>query len=160
MMYLVMTWLSLFVIVVLVVFESMCLYCIFFLMLRRPPRSTRTDTLCPDTTLFRSQHRAQPRRPLPARLLRLRPGDGDCNRGGRQDPVPGCLHRQRRPQLAKPEPAGLARRSVVHRLRRLALLSPRLARRHHRPRPLRPPAVCPVRPCPACPPTAPCCRRL
>src|SRR3546814_20286860 len=23
-------------------------------MLRRPPRSTRTDTLCPDTTLFRS----------------------------------------------------------------------------------------------------------
>src|SRR3546814_4687918 len=26
----------------------------FFLMIRRPPRSTRTDTLCPDTTLFRS----------------------------------------------------------------------------------------------------------
>src|SRR3546814_2023010 len=26
----------------------------FFLMLRRPPRSTRTDTLFPDTTLFRS----------------------------------------------------------------------------------------------------------
>src|SRR3546814_17595157 len=25
-----------------------------FLMLRRPPRSTRTDTLFPDTTLFRS----------------------------------------------------------------------------------------------------------
>src|SRR3546814_1170607 len=25
-----------------------------FLMLRRPPRSTRTDTLCPYTTLFRS----------------------------------------------------------------------------------------------------------
>src|SRR3546814_19741532 len=24
-------------------------------MLRRPPRSTRTDTLCPDTTLFRSE---------------------------------------------------------------------------------------------------------
>src|SRR3546814_12606186 len=23
-------------------------------MIRRPPRSTRTDTLCPDTTLFRS----------------------------------------------------------------------------------------------------------
>src|SRR3546814_3987566 len=30
----------------------MCLF--FFLMLRRPPRSTRTDTLFPDTTLFRS----------------------------------------------------------------------------------------------------------
>src|SRR3546814_12287545 len=26
----------------------------FFVMLRRPPRSTRTDTLFPDTTLFRS----------------------------------------------------------------------------------------------------------
>src|SRR3546814_9155880 len=29
----------------------------FLLMLRRPPRSTRTDTLFPYTTLFRSQHR-------------------------------------------------------------------------------------------------------
>src|SRR3546814_12536464 len=28
---------------------------VFFLMIRRPPRSTRTDTLCPYTTLFRSQ---------------------------------------------------------------------------------------------------------
>src|SRR3546814_2242998 len=28
--------------------------CFFFLMIRRPPRSTRTDTLFPDTTLFRS----------------------------------------------------------------------------------------------------------
>src|SRR3546814_14037787 len=27
---------------------------IFFLMIRRPPRSTRTDTLVPYTTLFRS----------------------------------------------------------------------------------------------------------
>src|SRR3546814_6701120 len=30
----------------------MCLF--FFLMIRRPPRSTRTDTLFPYTTLFRS----------------------------------------------------------------------------------------------------------
>src|SRR3546814_11469232 len=29
----------------------------FFLMIRRPPISTRTDTLFPDTTLFRSLHR-------------------------------------------------------------------------------------------------------
>src|SRR3546814_14226052 len=28
--------------------------CLFFLMVRRPPRSTRTDTLFPYTTLFRS----------------------------------------------------------------------------------------------------------
>src|SRR3546814_13858004 len=27
---------------------------LLFLMLRRPPRSTRTDTLCPYTTLFRT----------------------------------------------------------------------------------------------------------
>src|SRR3546814_6387937 len=29
-------------------------YRVFFLMIRRPPRSTRTDTLFPYTTLFRS----------------------------------------------------------------------------------------------------------
>src|SRR3546814_13178280 len=29
-------------------------YAFFFLMIRRPPRSTRTDTLFPYTTLFRS----------------------------------------------------------------------------------------------------------
>src|SRR3546814_9073338 len=31
--------------------------CVFFLMIRRPPGSTRTDTLFPYTTLFRSQKR-------------------------------------------------------------------------------------------------------
>src|SRR3546814_13052511 len=35
------------IVIVLVIF-------IFFLMIRRPPRSTRTDTLFPYTTLFRS----------------------------------------------------------------------------------------------------------
>src|SRR3546814_10713161 len=30
------------------------MYCYFFLRIRRPPRSTRTDTLFPYTTLFRS----------------------------------------------------------------------------------------------------------
>src|SRR3546814_15153758 len=34
------------------------LYCFFFLMIRRPPRSTRTDTLFPYTTLFRSPQAA------------------------------------------------------------------------------------------------------
>src|SRR3546814_11574731 len=37
------------------VFYSYCVY-FFFLMIRRPPRSTRTDTLFPYTTLFRSRH--------------------------------------------------------------------------------------------------------
>src|SRR3546814_7014147 len=34
--------------------------CFFFLMRRRPPRSTRTDTLFPYTMLFRSPHAALP----------------------------------------------------------------------------------------------------
>src|SRR3546814_7691194 len=34
--------------------QSLCLL-VFFLMIRRPPRSTRTDTLFPYTTLFRSR---------------------------------------------------------------------------------------------------------
>src|SRR3546814_15807521 len=42
-----------------VVLLSLCSYFLwmlffFFLMIRRPPRSTRTDTLFPYTTLFRS----------------------------------------------------------------------------------------------------------
>src|SRR3546814_18816618 len=37
------------------------LFLFFFLMIRRPPRSTRTDTLFPYTTLFRSaQGKAEP----------------------------------------------------------------------------------------------------
>src|SRR3546814_673975 len=34
----------------------MSFFFFFFLMIRRPPRSTRTDTLFPYTTLFRSAH--------------------------------------------------------------------------------------------------------
>src|SRR3546814_16629548 len=42
-------------------FLSFC--CFFFLMIRRPPRSTRTDTLFPYTTLFRSRlHLEHPQR--------------------------------------------------------------------------------------------------
>src|SRR3546814_2645996 len=38
--------------------RSLCIFIFFFfLMIRRPPRSTRTDTLFPYTTLFRSQLR-------------------------------------------------------------------------------------------------------
>src|SRR3546814_20054298 len=52
--------------------------CLCFLMIRRPPRSTRTDTLFPYTTLFRSidgtaLHNIESKRLIPARsaLLRL-----------------------------------------------------------------------------------------
>src|SRR3546814_2857818 len=54
--------------------------CIFFLMRRRPPRSTRTDTLFPYTTLFRSGHHEQPRC---RRLLAVEPrriADAPANR--------------------------------------------------------------------------------
>src|SRR3546814_19881553 len=41
-----------------IVFHCFILRCVFFfLMIRRPPRSTRTDTLFPYTTLFRSSAR-------------------------------------------------------------------------------------------------------
>src|SRR3546814_12712740 len=40
--------------VYLCVLEYSFIFCFFFLMIRRPPRSTRTDTLFPYTTLFRS----------------------------------------------------------------------------------------------------------
>src|SRR3546814_6111412 len=49
----------------------------FCLMIRRPPRSTRTDTLVPYTTLFRSfglagpRAGAQDRRPMVASLLAI-----------------------------------------------------------------------------------------
>src|SRR3546814_10710972 len=36
---------------------TLCVPAFFFLMLRRPPRSTRTDTLFPYTTLFRARKR-------------------------------------------------------------------------------------------------------
>src|SRR3546814_14784953 len=34
--------------------RRVCVLCFFFLMIRLPPRSTRSDTLFPYTTLFRS----------------------------------------------------------------------------------------------------------
>src|SRR3546814_3293500 len=42
---------------------------VFFLMIRRPPRSTRTDTLFPYTTLFRSPRHGHD---LPQRRRRCR----------------------------------------------------------------------------------------
>src|SRR3546814_12679836 len=36
------------------------LICVFFLMIRRPPSATRTHTLCPYTTLFRSRSPGTP----------------------------------------------------------------------------------------------------
>src|SRR3546814_8372911 len=64
---------------------------VFFLMIRRPPRSTRTDTLFPYTTLFRSHDLRHGGRPLrPAEYC-------GCGAFGRQLARPGggglCLRR-------------------------------------------------------------------
>src|SRR3546814_15335088 len=68
----------------------LCLLYLFFLMIRRPPRSTRTDTLFPYTTLFRSPvpcfMHASPRAINPA-ASRLRAPPRLCSllRPGRKD---------------------------------------------------------------------------
>src|SRR3546814_9651355 len=55
-------------------------------MIRRPPRSTRTDTLFPYTTLFRSR-RVAPRRGSPPRTTRSHRGQrwAGVARGGGAD---------------------------------------------------------------------------
>src|SRR3546814_12091165 len=50
----------------LIVSQLLFLFFLFFLMIRRPPRSTRTDTLFPYTTLFRSSNAQRPWLRLPA----------------------------------------------------------------------------------------------
>src|SRR3546814_16198134 len=54
----------------------------FFLMIRRPPRSTRTDTLFPYTTLFRSESdpKSLPRHPATSDPESLPPMRGPCIR--------------------------------------------------------------------------------
>src|SRR3546814_6888290 len=47
--------------------------CFFFLMIRRPPRSTRTDTLFPYTTLFRSPQPSSPPEPDKHQLFIVSP---------------------------------------------------------------------------------------
>src|SRR3546814_7912308 len=60
------------------------MFFVFFLMIPRPPRSTRTDTLFPDTTLFRSARDAAGERRAP--LLRRAPATRRCRgrRAGRR----------------------------------------------------------------------------
>src|SRR3546814_18702430 len=64
-----------------------CLFYFFFLMIRRPPRSTRTDTLFPYTTLFRSpvtpasyMRKAAQALASAHQLLAGGDADGACNR--------------------------------------------------------------------------------
>src|SRR3546814_15300996 len=70
-------------------------------MIRRPPRSTRTDTLFPYTTLFRSHPRPPRARPLahPDRPRAVRPRGG--TRLGRRARRPLLRLRSPRPHLRR-----------------------------------------------------------
>src|SRR3546814_5509212 len=72
-----------------------CIIVIFFLMIRRPPRSTRTDTLFPYTTLFRSQRLAQQRDADADAHHRPQQGERHHLVGliARQQPVPQAVRR-------------------------------------------------------------------
>src|SRR3546814_13039876 len=98
----------------------------FFLMIRRPPRSTRTDTLFPYTTLFRSPDPAGRRREDRAFLLHVRAEvllDEDYTRGARlcreaaSAERPGT--RRRRRHISRPpgdRKSGVAGKSVSVRV--------------------------------------------
>src|SRR3546814_18330556 len=78
----------------------------FFLMIRRPPRSTRTDTLFPYTTLFRSaqsRRRHPPRRDLDARRSDIQAGGALVRQAGVGD---GRRPARRRRSRARGEPRG------------------------------------------------------
>src|SRR3546814_1518481 len=53
----------------------------FFLMIRRPPRSTRTDTLFPYTTLFRSRGRLRGDGAGQPGRRQVHPGGAEVHRG-------------------------------------------------------------------------------
>src|SRR3546814_13180690 len=65
-------------------------------MIRRPPRSTRTDTLFPYTTLFRSRRLGRGRNGCRRRRLRRAAGPADRGHLG-CDALALCDHRFRRP---------------------------------------------------------------
>src|SRR3546814_15110876 len=71
----------------------MLFYLFFFLMILRPPRSTRTDTLFPYTTLFRSEAARD-------RAVGHRPHDHVHGLGHQADEVPEGVVRARRLRIA------------------------------------------------------------
>src|SRR3546814_12821615 len=101
--------------------DHLCVLLFVCLMRRRPPRSTRTDTLFPYTTLFRSPDRTGPRRDRGGNRgeddgeIRGRAGDGlshpvtlDLFRG------PTCLRRRRLWRVGCRNKSGMTIRSEEH----------------------------------------------
>src|SRR3546814_4332838 len=81
----------------------MCFF-IFFLMIRRPPISTRTDTLFPYTTLFRSPRRCPRRRPSssrrrPQRSSRSGSPGGRAGPGQFHSPLPAARSEEHTSEL-------------------------------------------------------------
>src|SRR3546814_3984019 len=93
----------------------------FFFMIRRPPRSTRTDTLFPSTTLFRScfaEHRHIERDGDTVHTGALRPGQcGNQNRIACRKACKDLVHeREARSLRARHRHKGLDRRRIGRRL--------------------------------------------
>src|SRR3546814_10920127 len=65
--------------------SRICFLYVFFLMIRRPPRSTRTDTLFPYTTLFRSALRRREQEEARAVQLRAHQLDSHFTRFDRSE---------------------------------------------------------------------------
>src|SRR3546814_12132110 len=89
------------------------LFIFFFLMIRRPPRSTRTDTLFPDTTLFRSRPGQGPLGLRPAPASGERPGAAQL-RAGEDARVAAAADRRRRIPARTEGAAGRDRRARQH----------------------------------------------
>src|SRR3546814_12322496 len=104
----------------------MSLFCLFCCMILRPPRSTRTDTLFPSTTLFRSEVAAPPARFRPR--LGKRRGEAhpfgaiivamfeDMLGNGDRQPRP-------RPRRQEQQPPGAERDAQEQSLRQLAIIA-------------------------------------
>src|SRR3546814_10865012 len=101
-------------------------------MIRRPPRSTRTDTLFPYTTLFRSRQHVFAE-PALSRLDKMVVGDFEITPDRRlvaegTDRAPDLLHRHTAPD---PAPCGIGDRHRRHQLLRVGMLG---IAEHHRAR--------------------------
>src|SRR3546814_19306933 len=93
----------------------------FFLMIRRPPRSTRTDTLFPYTTLFRAERRWETSNEGLGRDPPVAEGDPRRAAGA----APGdSAHRKAVPQADHRRPALGAFSGAAARLHRLLLAVP------------------------------------
>src|SRR3546814_16513724 len=83
-------------------------------MIRRPPRSTRTDTLFPYTTLFRSPDEEEQDRGAYGRWQAHRARQaGSEGREGQRNPDREAYHRRDRRARARPAPCSRRRQALL-----------------------------------------------